>query len=388
MLRKTLVVIGAALLLGGCATTVPGTPVADPSGVPRPDTGSYATTPRTIGPMTEKVQIAAEAFRMMAIIPLATEVDGAIRYGKLPSVGRMPNVLKSIYGDGAGTALADHEVGAYTSASDRAPGSDSTALGNNLIMGLFRFKDDAAARAAVANPALLDADKGVGSDKPTPKESVSVPGYPDAKAYSKSYTDSKSIVGLLPSGRFVLAAYTRGSIDQVKKFFDLQIPALKSFVPTPADKFSTLTRDHDDMLQYTLAEQSATVFEATFPARTILSAQTDTSAATKDFADAGVDYIASAGNTVYRTRDEAGAKLLADRFIAETQEQRKGATVSTVRGVPGGRCLNYPSYAGSKDTRTYCVVPVGRYLAEVSDTQEARGKQAIGASYLVLRAAK
>ncbi|MGV7807508.1 DUF7373 family lipoprotein, partial [Mycobacterium kansasii] len=59
-----------------------------------------------------------------------------------------------------------------------------------------------------------------------------------------------------------------------------------------------------------------------------------------------------------------------------------------VRGVPGGRCRAFPQYTGSKDKRTYCVVPVGRYLAEVSDMQEARAKQAIGASYLILQQAK
>ena len=385
MLRKSLCAVGAALLLAGCSTTVPGSPVADPSGVPRPDTGSYATAPRKIEPMTEKVQIAAEAFRMMAIIPLATEVDGAIRFGKAPAVGQMPKIVESVYGAGVGTALADHEVGVYTSASDKAPGSDSSSLGNNLVMGLFRFKDDAAARSAVANPAILEADKG--SSGSEPKETVSVPGYADAKAYSKTYTGSKSVVGVLASGRFVLAAYTRGSVDQIKKFFDLQLPALKTFQPTPVDKFSTLTRDHDDLLQYTLAEASATVFQGTFPARTLIGAQTDITAALKDFEDAGMDYMANAGNTVYRTRDAAGAKLLADRFITETKDQRKNATESAVGGVPGGRCLSYPQYTGAKDKRTYCIVPVGRYLAEVSDTQETRAKQALGASYLILRQA-
>ena len=58
MSSKAVRVIGGLLLAGaaaGCSTTVPGTPVADPSAAPKPDTGSYATKPRTIDPMTEKV---------------------------------------------------------------------------------------------------------------------------------------------------------------------------------------------------------------------------------------------------------------------------------------------------------------------------------------------
>ncbi|BDD84283.1 hypothetical protein TPB0596_40460 [Tsukamurella pulmonis] len=388
MVRKSLVVAGAAVLLAGCSTTVAGSPVADPSGVPKPDTGSYATAPRTIAPMSEKVQIAAEAFRMVAIIPLATEIDGAIRFGGRPSVGRMSSTIKSVYGDGVGAALAGHEVGAYTSGTDKSPSSDSTALGNQLITGLFRFKDDAAARAAVADPAVMGEDKGFGSGKPIPKTPVTVPGYAEARAYSKASSGSTSVVGLLASGRFVLAAYTRGPVEQVKKFFDLQLPALKGFAPTPVEKFSTLTRDHDDMLRYTLAEQSPTVFEAALPARTLVSGQTDVTAAQKDFADTGVDYIAVAGNIVYRAQDAGAAKTLSDRFITEIQTLRKGANVETVTGVPGGRCLKTPKYPGATSTNSYCVVPVGRYLAEVSDAQDTRAKQALGASYLILQGAK
>lgn len=387
-MKRSILVVTAVLLLAGCSTTVTGTPVADPSGVPRPDTGSYATEPRAVGPMTEKVQAAAEGFRMVEIIPLAPDIDGAVRYGGTPGVGRLSGIIGSTFGDGVSKALEGLEVGAYTSAGDRAPGSDATVMGRSLIMGVFRFKDDAAARAAVDNPALFVADKAIGSDKPTPKVAVTVPGYTDAKAYSETTSSTKTMVGLVANGRYVLASWTSGPVEWIKKFFDLQIPALKSFVPTPVDKFFTLTRDHDDLLKYTIAEQSATVFQATLPARTLLPAQTDISAAKQDLADTGVDYIANAGNTVYRAKDAAGAKTLGDRSIAETQAMRKGSTESTVRGVPGARCLNSPTYPGSKDTRTYCTVPVGRYLAEVTDRQEARAKQAIGASYLILQSAK
>ncbi|MGX9293375.1 DUF7373 family lipoprotein [Tsukamurella paurometabola] len=387
MLRKSLCAVGGALLLVGCSTTVPGSPEADPSGVPRPDTGSYATAPRQVAPMTEKSQVAAEGFRMMEIIPLATEVDGALRYGRSPKVGQMLDVSKSLYGEGVGTALAGHEVAATTSAWDKVPGSDASTSGTNLLMGLFRFKDEAAARSAVAAPSVLAEDKDSSGSTPTPKAPVAVPGYPGAKAYTKSYADTKATVALLVSGRFVLSAYTTGPVDHIKKFFDLQLPALKAFTPTPVDKFSTLTRDHDGLLQYTLAEERPTIYQATFTARAILNAQTDIAGAAKDFADAGVDYVANAGNTVSRARDAAGAALLAERSIAGTKALRAG-TEAAVRGVPGGRCLTYPTYKGSKDSRTYCVAPVGRYLAEVTDSQEGRAKQAIGASYLILQQAK
>ncbi len=386
MLRKSLCVVGAALLLAGCSTTVSGTPVADPSGAPRPDTGSYATAPRQLGSMTEKMQIAAEAFRMVEIMPLASEVDPALRYGGRPSVGKIGTTVKSAFGDGVGVAVTDMEVGAYLSAGDKAPGSTATSS-RNLITGVFRFKDEASARAAVANPVILSPEKGFASDPPTPKTPETVPGYSEAKAYSKTVGDSTSRVGVLASGRYVVAVWTNSSVDLIKKYFDLQVKTLAGFVPTPAEKFSTLSRKDEDLLRYTLVEASPTVFETTFSSRGFAPFSADATAATGDFEATGVDRIANAGNVVYRARDAAAASQLANRFIAENTRFYPTGTSSAVRGVPGGRCLSYPQYTGSKDKETYCVVPVGRYLAEVSDMQETRAKQALGASYLILQQA-
>ncbi|MCS3778764.1 DUF7373 family lipoprotein [Tsukamurella ocularis] len=387
MLRKPLCALGAAVLLAGCSTTVPGTPVADPSGVPKPDTGSYATAPRQLGSMTEKMQIAAEAFRMVEIIPLASEVDPALRYGGRPSVGRIGTTVKSTFGDGVGVAVTDMEVGAYISADDKAPGSDATSS-RSLITGVFRFKDESAARAAAANPVILSPDKGFASDAPTPKKPETIPGYSEATGYSKTIGDSSSRVGVLASGRYVIVAWTNSSVDLIKKYFDLQVKSLVGFVPTPVDKFSTLPRKDEDLLRLTLVEQSPTVFETTYSPRGFAAFAADTTGAVGDFEATGVDRIANAGNVVYRARDAAGASKLADAFVAENTRFYPTSTSFTVRGVPGGRCLSYPQYTGSKDKRTYCVVPVGRYLAEVSDMQETRAKQALGASYLILRQAK
>ncbi|MGZ9827830.1 DUF7373 family lipoprotein [Tsukamurella ocularis] len=368
---------------------MPGSPVADPSGVPKPDTGSYATAPRQLGAMTEKMYIAAEAFRMVEIIPLASEVDAALRYSGRPSVGRIETTAKMAFGDGVGTAVAGMEVGAYTSADDTAPGSTDTKSERSLVTGLFRFKDDAAARAAAGNPVIMSPDKVSGTAAPTAKTPETIPGYGDAKAYSTKTEYSSSRVGVMASGRYVLAAWTSGSTDLIKKFFDLQVKALAGFVPTPVDKFATLTRADEDLLRYTLVEESPTVWESTFSPRAFAAlSSTDTPGSFASFTATGVDRIANAGSVVYRARDAAGASKLADDFIAENTRFYPTSTTSTVRGVPGGRCLSYPQYTGSKDKRTYCVVTVGRYLAEVSDMQDARAKQALGASYLILRQAK
>lgn len=322
------------------------------------------------------------------MIPLGPEIDPTVRYGANPGVGKLSGLLVAEYGRGVSAALEGMEVGAYTTSGDKAPGAAWTVAERKLVTGVFRFRDEAAARAAVDDQAVFETDKEAGTDPSVPKVPLTLAGHPDAKAFSKTTSYSTSRVGLVASGRYVLASWTNGPVDWITKFFDLQIPAMKNFEPTPLHLFSTLVRDHDDLLKYTVAEATPTIFEATFTPRTMTAMQTDITAAAKDFADSGVDYIAKAGNTVYRAKDEAGAQRLAERFVAETLALREGATTSTVRGTSGARCLTYPMERRSRDNETYCVVPVGRYLAEVTDIQKARAEQAIGASYLILQGAR
>ncbi|WP_019202077.1 hypothetical protein [Tsukamurella sp. 1534] len=386
MRRLTGAVLGAGLLLTGCSTTVQGTPVVDQSAVPKPDVGSFSTSPRQVGPLTDVQAVAAEGYRMIATIPLAPDIDPAIRYNGKITTGPLSSSTKSTFGEGVFIALTGAEVAAYTSASDKDPGASTSDPGKTIVMGVYRMKDEAAAKAAVAAPALLAPEKGVTNDDGPRKTPVTVPGHGEAKAFTKKWTSSTSVTAVRAHGRFVLAAYTSGPVELVQKFFDQQIKGLEGFEPTPTEKFASLPKDHDNLLTYTVAASSSR--DVALPARAALGEQTDIAASKKNFDEAGVDYVARGASYVYRARDEAGADLLADRFIAETRGFRKGATESKVKGVPGGRCLTYPSYDGAKTTETYCVVPVGRYLAELGDTQQAKVEQALGASYLILQGAK
>ncbi|GAB3129909.1 hypothetical protein GCM10027289_13390 [Tsukamurella serpentis] len=386
MVRKLVAVaVGATLVLTGCSTTVAGDPVADPSAIPKPDTGSFATTPRSIGPTSETEGRAVEGYRMVETIPLPPDIDPSTRYNGRSTVGK-PS-LSSTFGEGIGVALHDMEVGSYTSANDTKPGTSSSAGSKQVVMGVFRMKDPAAAAAAVANPAIMGPEKDVFGAASQPKVPESVPGYPEAKVYSKKWdrTNTVSYAGVLARGQFVLAFYMTVGPESIKKFFDLQGKALDGFAPTPVDKFSTLAVDRDNLLRYTLAAPSQR--NATVPARSTVVNQTDIPASVKNFADTGVDLVARAGNMVYRAKDAAAAELLADRFLSEIKSFYEGSVESTIKGVPGGRCATYRKYPSARDTEAYCVVPVGRYLAEVGDGQEARAKQAAGASYLLLQGA-
>lgn len=323
---------------------------------------------------------------MVEILPLPSDVDPAQRYSGTFAVGR-PD-LQAVIGSGAGGALKDMEVGAYSSARSVKPGAATTDnVGTSLAMGFVRMKDVAAATAAVSDPAVFaeEAPFGAGEFRKRP---VAVPGYSEAKAYQRNGRANRpaSIVALHAHGRFVLFAYTTASVDVVKKFLDLLSGVLNDFAPTPAEKFNTLPKDRENLLQYTVAGDASR--DVVLPARAAVVNQSDIPGSVTNFADAGVDYVARAANTVYRARDAAGATVLADRFIAEMKGFFPDAVESTVKGVPRGRCVIFSPYKGASDFRSYCVVPVGRYLAEASSAQAENAKQAIGASYLILLEAK
>ncbi|GAA4392107.1 DUF7373 family lipoprotein [Tsukamurella soli] len=95
--------------------------------------------------------------------------------------------------------------------------------------------------------------------------------------------------------------------------------------------------------------------------------------------------IGLGASNAYRTRDAAGASLLAGRFATEQAQDVPGGSAWSVDGVPNSRC--YTGKDSDSDPVAYCVVPVGRYVAEYTSPQPTKTKQAVSAAYLILRAA-
>lgn len=381
--------VGLVALVAGCSTTVPGTPVADPSAAPKPQTGSFATTARTIGDTTQADRVALEGYRMAEAVPYLYEIDPALHFRGDVNAGTGksgPASVKNMFGDAADKAIGGVvEVAAQVSADDTQQGSsyDSTKKTRSISVGVFRTASEAAAAGAV-NSSLMAPEKDVlGKDVPK-KVAVPIPGYAGAIAYTQAYEySSPPTSAFLAYKQYVIAVYGSFSADQVRTYFDKQTRSLDGFTPTPLDKI-TLKLDDSGIARLTLPPSSGTGGHS-LPAREAVLNQTDVSRSVKTFADAGVDVIGSGGSTVYRARDDKGAQHVADEFIAETKGAYPSAETEQVKGAPGASCLTYPTYQGSKTTKTYCLVPVGRYLAEFSSSQRNQAIQAIGAQYLILK---
>ncbi|GAA4387801.1 hypothetical protein GCM10023147_12730 [Tsukamurella soli] len=383
----TVAVLGTiGALLAGCGTTVTGTGIADPSSLAAMlDTGAYAKTKRVIESPTAAQGRLLELRRMLEVMPLASDSDPSIKYSNsVDSVST--DSLRLAYGSGIGTALSGMQFGVAVDARAQLP-SRSSVTGGEFVTTLVRMASDSDAASAVASPQVMAADEPLFGTASPPKVPTDV-GVPGAKAYTQTFSDSPpATIALLAHGRFVIAVYARRVRDgAVRSFLQQQVKALDGFTPTPDDELASLPADKDGIAALTLAPSRITVntYGWSTP-RGLLASMTDMTTGQKDFDDAGVDLIGLGANNVYRARDAAGAKLLADRYIAESKQYYPGGTVFTVQGVPDSSC--YPLETALV-TLYYCVVPVGRYLSEFSGPQRDDAQQATAAAYLILEGEK
>ncbi|MCS3778763.1 DUF7373 family lipoprotein [Tsukamurella ocularis] len=390
-MKKSLVALAAAsLLLAGCSSTVAGTPVADPSGVPTPETGSFATTSRTIGPTTQGDGEALEGYRMAEIVPYLYEIDPAMHFRGDVTTGSRETIqrgVKNVFGQAAADAVgAKPEVWVSVGMGDTAQGTkyDANRKQRGETVALVRMASPADA-GSVVGPALRAATRDSSGKADPAKVEVRIPGYDAAVAYTQTFEYSgTSTVAFVAYKQFVIGAYGDFSVDQIRAYFDRQTKALDGFQPTPLDKVSTLHRDGEGVAKLTLAPEKGTGGYA-LPARSAVLRQSDVSRSAKTFADAGVDVVGNGGSTVYRAKDATGAQHVVDEFTDENSTTFTNVDEEKIKGVPGGICLTFPSYAGATTKLTWCSVAVGRYVAVFNSSQRQQAIQGIGAAYLILK---
>ncbi|GAA4387795.1 DUF7373 family lipoprotein [Tsukamurella soli] len=378
----------SCLLLAGCSATVAGTPVADTSLPTHLDTGSFSTSKRVISaPSSTEAQV-LESRRMLATVPVVGDIDPTMRYGDGVSM-LVVDGLSDAFGSGVAAALHAMQFGAEADFTDKAP--DATGFGKGFGIAIVRMPTAAAAAQAVAAPSVAAADGPSDGEASPAKIPVAIPGVAGAKAFSKTYAAGvgTTIVALLAHARFVIVVAAQSSADKVAAALTQEDRALDSFTATPDDKLTSLPPDSDGIRARTLANQNPIDKDPTrygwTTARGILADQTEPAVARKDFADTGVDLVGLGENTVYRAKDGVAARELADRFIAEMKGYYPGGTTDSVDEVPGSECYNSKDQLGDFG---YCVVPVGRYLAEYSAVQTEMAKEATAAAYLTLRRAQ
>lgn len=393
-MKKSLAALAvSALFLAGCSSTVAGTPVADPSGVPKPETGSFATASRTIGSTTQADGETLEGYRMAETVPYLYEIDAAMHFrgsARATSRSAIQGMVKGIFGQAAGDVLGTKaEVAASVGASDTQQGTkyDSKRKERGETVVLVRMASPADASAAVGQALRAREKDSSGEDLPA-KVETRIPGYDAAVAYTQTYGApvGTATVGFLAYKQYVIGAFGDLSVDQLRTYFDRQTKALDGFQPTPLDKVSTLQLDPEGVAKLTLAPSKGDGGYS-LPARSAVLRQTDVSRSVKTFADAGVDVVGIGGSTVYRAKDAKGAQHVVDEFTDETRKAFTKVEEEKIKGVPGGVCLTFATYEGATSRLTWCSVAVGRYATEFTSSQRQQAVQAIGAAYLILKSA-
>ncbi|WP_019202079.1 hypothetical protein [Tsukamurella sp. 1534] len=392
--RLPVAILAGCLALTGCSATVAGTPVVDPAAAPKPETGSYPTAPRTIGVVTQEEGLVLEGNRMAEVIPMVHEVEPAFHLrGRMtsgaPTVGDAS--VKRIFGDAANRAIGSSaEVQVVMGAGEEPPGAkpDFSVDWRGVSVAVIRMPDEEAAARAVGADLLAGEKDSSGKDSPK-KLPAAIPGHERAVAYTQDFGQGlrPPTVAYLAHKRYVIGVYGDFSVEQIRTVFDRTTVGLDGFSPTSLGTLGRLRPDPEGVTRLTLApERRDTGYSV--PVRIGVLTQTDVSRSVKTFADAGVDVIGVGGSTVYRARDESGARHVADEFVAETKAAYKDVETETVKGVPGATCLTFRENEFAKTKNTYCVAPVGRYLGEFTSAQRVQAIQAIGAQYLILQSQK
>lgn len=400
--RLVSLICAASLIIAGCATTQPGRAIKDPSvdaNAPIPallNPGAFPTTAQ--GPLGNADNAgygaALEAHRMGDNTILPFQVDGTLTTNNGLTSGPLvnPSTLLDIPLSISRTLSRHHFVAGFAASAVR-PGARLNSQGlTNLVMRMATADDAAAAVADVAAAsATIDT---LFSTTPVPTAPMTIPGHPEATAFS--YPGPESAIfswALTAHGPFVLMQWA-GVPDNpdtaaglVAKTLDQQLPLIDAFVPTPVDQLTSLPVDPTGVLARTIpVPDGLPVRGGSYGPHAALATQSDPKRSQQLFADTGVDVMTSGGTTVYRARDAAAAaKIVAD--FTDDVRQQKFTPVGGITGLPAARCLLSPKGQFASDPkRTYCVASADRYAYEAIGTDDGLVRQLAAAQYLMLTA--
>ena len=280
-------------------------------------------------------------------------------------------------------------MGWYSSGQRR----ESPIVGSTATIYTLRFAQADQSEAALT--ALSDRTVG---------ENLSIPGYPMARG--KYRTDDSLIAGAsntwLVHGDLLLHVAITDPLDLpvdpttladlTKRAFDKQIEMLKNYSPTPLDKISSLPLDVDGLLSRTIPLDKDELPvngpdpSAVYPKQALLHAENYPDLAKAAYDDAGVDYVAEASSTIYRTKDASSTT----RLIAaiESWFTKDYAKIDGPPNLPGARCMTPKPDGSSSIYNPVCWIAVDRYVAEVTGRNPQDLHQRTAAQYKLLAGAR
>lgn len=398
----------AVCIPAACSSVVEGQPVL-PSGagavaVELLDAGNYPVQPRpplgVAGTPTAGRSI--DAARMASFMTAPWDVDPTLVRDGGASILRNPSALSAVtaHTDEVTDAIGRHDFIYAFQVVRGGPNETKKAVRSTVA----RFADPAAASAAAGDiyTAALNSEFKFLPDRPGdppspvyPKLPTSIPGHPEAKAFTQDFTASQGrweVNSYLPHGPYVLivsvnALDSASAITLASQIMDKQGPQIDQFQPTDPAKFTELPVDPTGLLAKVLPvsdDNRLVTQRKTYDARGWLlfdSAPIQTHSLFSDPAVA-VDLVAVEGATVYRAKDTVGAVKLLQGFVDEVgKEQPPQKPAERVQFLTSSRCFEL-----GDATLFHCLASYDRYLIETSGKFLRDAQQKIGAQVRLLAA--
>jgi hypothetical protein len=390
MRSANIAVLSVALLSAACSSTVGGSAQKQAGPPPAPtvdistlDVGPYPTKPAPpMGTAGDPVRGAvAESQRMADNVIGPWEVDPAVTgwFGFGATVLPTLDALAQIGPQEFEAAASQHNfVDGFASAR--------TAAGRKVLLNaVLRFTSPSDASAATGDFGAIAARTGEGVTR------APIPGHPDTQASSYTLTEGptgqrwNAVRAFTAHGPYVFMqlAQAADSMDSalglVGKTIDLQGPAIDKFHATDPSQFADIALDPTGLLARTIQvpdQQATSIQNTTYEQRGALQFQTDPARSATLFTTTGMDLVAMAKTTVYRTKDPASAVKIVDGFFAELQPTSQPA--KPVTNLPGSRCLQL------KDKSFYCLGTADRYTIETTADNLLDAQQQVAAQYAML----
>lgn len=388
---KLVMIAATSILLGGCVTTVAGSPanVGGPSravDVRSLDVGGYPTQPRSplgiAGTSAAGAIIEVQRLANYVVGPWEVAAELTSRYAMGAAAMTDASAL-SVLGPSELAAVAGRHtfINGFVTAR-QAEGQAS------LINAVLRFADPLSAAAA-----LKELTQTVNGSGPVPEQRIVIPGQPEAVATSSSVADpttqrQRSVVRSITAHGPYLFANVATSTQRlvsaatlVANVIDLQRRVIDQFSPTKPAAFADIPVDPTGLLARTLplSPQQATANQnARFGKRGSLHFQGDPSRVTALFDTTVMDLATRAKTNVYRVSDADGAARIVEEFAAQA-EATGGRPVDGVPAMSASRCARLR-------VGYYCAASADRFAFEAFSLELQDVRQQIAAQYVLLMA--
>lgn len=394
--------------LAGCSHTVPG--AADRAGAESEapvnpaalNPGRYPTTPLpplgTAG--SEDAGRMVEGRRMVDYVAGPWQADPAMtnarRTGAL--IITADNHLGAIlWPEVSARSWPQPFVVAFSSERRGADPKRPTVLRNAVL--LYATADAAAAAAQSMSSAALQTPTVDNSDAPItgePIHPVPIPGHAGLNGALATRRDGdrtvKELTVISAHGPCVLVQVAESNLDDDRaaaltgRLLDLQVPLIDRFQPTQPGHFADLPVDPTGMVARTLpikSDQGDSMSNAAYGPLGALHLEDNPIQAQRAFADAGVDVVSIGQTTVYRAKDAAGARRLAQALGDDIAKRPGSQPAPTVPGLPASRCRQIDAESGLVP-RYSCIATFDRFAFKAVARQLDNAQQQMAAQYLIL----